>query len=184
MQRAGTSLPARFSRETVMSTQDASVPGPTDRPRRAGKYSSGVVVVRFVDGHPRYLLLRSFRYWDFPKGGVESGETPLEAARREVLEEAGLSELDFRWGHGYTETTPYRDRKVARYYVAELVAGEPWLPVNPELGRPEHHEFRWFDYPHAHARLVPRLRAVLDWAHAIVGGPSNPSNGRDRPADH
>jgi len=143
----------------------------TSAGQQPGRRSAGVVIVRFVDGRPRYLLLRAYRYWDFPKGGIEAGETPFEAARREVREEAGLEALDFRWGYDYTETAPYRGRKIARYYVAELVAGTPCLPVNPELGRPEHHGFRWFDYRGAHERLVPRVQAVLDWAHAIVSGP-------------
>jgi bis(5'-nucleosidyl)-tetraphosphatase len=53
---------------------------------------------------------------------------------------------------------------VARYYLAETGAEQVQLNVNPELGRPEHHEFRWLSYAEARPLLVDRLRAVLDWA--------------------
>ena len=131
--------------------------------------SAGVVVVRHGADGCRYLLLRVYRYWDFPKGLVEAGESPLEAARREVAEETGLERLEFRWGEAYTETPPYGRGKVARYYVAEAPEGEPRLPVSPELGRPEHDEFRWVTYEEARALLNDRVRAVLDWAHALTG---------------
>jgi bis(5'-nucleosidyl)-tetraphosphatase len=83
--------------------------------------SAGVIVVRRVQGQGdwHYLLLRAYNYWDFPKGIVETGEEPLGAARREVEEETGLTELNFRWGHGFSETEPYGKGKTARYYVAE-----------------------------------------------------------------
>ncbi|MFN3919993.1 MAG: bis(5'-nucleosyl)-tetraphosphatase [Methylohalobius sp.] len=132
-----------------------------------GRLSAGVVVVRFMD-HPRYLLLRAFAHWDFPKGLVEPGEAPLAAAIREVREETGLSDLVFRWGETYCETPPYGQGKVARYYLAESPTGEVQLPVSPELGHPEHHEFRWLTYDEARQLLVPRLKAILDWAHGIV----------------
>jgi bis(5'-nucleosidyl)-tetraphosphatase len=135
---------------------------------RAPRRSAGVVVVRQHGGAWRYLLLRAFRHWDFPKGVVEAGERPRAAAVREVAEEAGLEALDFRWGDAFCETEPYGRGKVARYYVAESPAGDVHLPVSPVLGRPEHHEFRWLGYRAARVLLVPRVQRVLDWAEAIV----------------
>ncbi len=133
--------------------------------------AAGVVVVRDFAGEPRFLLLRAYDDWDFPKGEVEAGEEPLATARRETAEEAGLEELAFRWGTAYRETEPYRrGRKVARYYLAESPEGEVELPVSPELGRPEHHEARWAPYDEAHDLLVPRLQAVLEWARDRIGG--------------
>jgi bis(5'-nucleosidyl)-tetraphosphatase len=114
------------------------------------------------------LLLRAWRNWDFPKGEIEPDEDPLAAARRETLEEAGIRELDFPWGHEFVETEPYAGGKVARYYVAVTTCDSVSLAVNPELGRPEHHEARWLDFGAARARLVPRLQRVLDWARAIA----------------
>ena len=116
----------------------------------------------------RYLLLRAYRNWGFAKGVVEPGEEPLEAARREVREETGLTTLRFRWGEVYCETPPYGGNKIARYYLATSPEGEVRLPINPQLGKAEHDEFRWLDYAAARRMLVPRLQAVLDWAHALV----------------
>ncbi|RMD78012.1 MAG: hypothetical protein D6809_06825, partial [Gammaproteobacteria bacterium] len=70
----------------------------------------------------------------------------------------------------YRETGPYgREGKVARYYLAESPGGEVRLPVSPELGRPEHDEWRWASYAEARALLPPRLQPVLAWAHALSG---------------
>ena len=130
--------------------------------------SAGVIVVRREEGTWRYLLLRAFQYWDFPKGIVEGGEEPREAARREVREEAGLNDLVFSWGHDYRETEPYGPGKVARYYVAETSQSEVVLPISQELGRPEHHEYRWLNYQEARELLAPRVQPILDWAHALI----------------
>ena len=124
----------------------------------------GAVVFRRSDQGIRLLLLRAYKNWDFPKGLVEPGENELEAAKREVREETGLAELDYPYGDEFKETLPYTGNKVARYYLAETDAEKLELPVSAELGRPEHHEYRWVSFDEAEDLLPPRLAIVLDWA--------------------
>ena len=118
-------------------------------------------------GPDLYLLLRCYNYWDFPKGGVQTGETPIEAALRELQEETTLEKAEFAWGEDFRETPVYAQGKVARFYVARVDRLEVSLPVNPFLGRPEHHEFRWVDYETARSLLHPRVKPILDWAREL-----------------
>lgn len=131
---------------------------------RARTLSAGVIVLReFVEG-TRVLLLRVYRNWDFPKGALESDETPLEAAIREVREETGIRDLQFRLGHEHAETAPYAHNKVARYYLAWTDEDVNTLPINPVLGRAEHHEFRWVSFEECAQLIPPRLTDVWQWA--------------------
>jgi 8-oxo-dGTP pyrophosphatase MutT (NUDIX family) len=59
--------------------------------------SAGGVVFRLQGGQPLYLLIRdSYRNWGFPKGHLEDGEKPRDAAVREVAEETGLDLVEVR----------------------------------------------------------------------------------------
>ena len=126
-------------------------------------FSAGVVVARLDNSGWLLLVLRAYLNWDFPKGMVEPGESPLDAALRETAEEAAISDLVFRWGDGYCETAPYGRGKVARYYLAETAQRFIALPVSPELGRPEHDEWRWVNFNEAEHLLPPRLQPILAW---------------------
>lgn len=132
------------------------------------RFSSGVVVVSVVDRKLKFLLLRAYRNWDFPKGLVEAGEEPIEAAIREVREETTLEDISFDWGMVFMDTGPYNKGKISRYYIARSNETKVLLPVNPELGVPEHHEARWVDYQKALAMVSPRLLPVVRWAYGII----------------
>lgn len=132
------------------------------------KLSAGMVIVRRTEAGWRYLLLRCFRYWDFAKGELEPGENPLAAAHREAEEETGLTGLELPWGRDYYQTEPYRAGKRARYYLALSEDGEVTLGISPELGEPEHHEYRWLSRAEAAALLNPRVRRALDWASSRI----------------
>jgi bis(5'-nucleosidyl)-tetraphosphatase len=135
---------------------------------RIPRLSAGVVIARQTTEGWRFLLLRAFNHWDFPKGMVEDGEEPLAAAVREVREESLIGDLEFTWGDTSTRTGPYSRGKIACYYVAQTRTAEVTLPVNPELGRPEHSEFRWVDYDAALKLVSPRVRPVLHWAAQVM----------------
>ncbi len=123
-----------------------------------------MVVVRPAAEGWRFLLLRAFNHWDFPKGMVEPDEQPLAAAIREVREESLIEDLDFAWGESSTQTGPYSRGKIARYFIARTNTEDVTLSVNPELGRPEHSEYRWVSFDEAMQLVSPRVRPVLKWA--------------------
>jgi len=70
----------------------------------AGKYAwvrsssgNGAVMTVPVTPSGKFLLIRVYRYpsnrylWEFPAGLIEDGESPAEAASRELQEETGIS---------------------------------------------------------------------------------------------
>ena len=63
----------------------------------ASRKTAVEIIARFEDGD--YLLCQEFRFavndtvWEFPTGVIEEGETPAQAAARELKEETGLELL-------------------------------------------------------------------------------------------
>jgi 8-oxo-dGTP pyrophosphatase MutT (NUDIX family) len=88
--------------------------------------SAGGIVVRREGERALYLLIRdSYDNWGFPKGHVEPGEQPEDAAMREVREETGLDHLQLL-GAIHTVDWYFRFRgrlihKVCHFYLMETV---------------------------------------------------------------
>jgi len=137
---------------------------------KAPPRAAGVVVFRRTGRGPYFLVLRAYNNWDFPKGLVETGEDQLACAKRELKEETGLTDVDFPFGDEHKETLPYSGNKTARYYLGETEEIAIELPVSKELGRPEHHEYRWVSAEEAEDLLPPRLAIVLEWAKRTIAG--------------
>jgi bis(5'-nucleosidyl)-tetraphosphatase len=133
------------------------------------KLSCGVVLARATDDGYVTLLLRAYHHWDFPKGLLEEGEEPVQAALRELREETGIASVEFEWGERHTETGPYSRGKTARYYLARTDEETVVLGPSPDTGEPEHHEWRWVSFDEAHDLGSPRVREVVRWARQIIG---------------
>jgi 8-oxo-dGTP pyrophosphatase MutT (NUDIX family) len=128
------------------------------RPRRRSsdsrvriETSSGGVVFRRDDAGANFLLIRDpYGNWGLPKGHLEGGETPIEAAVREVAEETGLLELavvdqlpTIDW---YFKDGTVVVHKFCHFFLIESGTGDPcpqtdegiteciWLPLGSALG--------------------------------------------------
>ena len=145
--------------------------------RRTSQIAAGIVLFHVVDGERRYLLVRSALtrrpIWEFPKGGVEAGETDAVAAERELREEAGMREGDYRVLQGFREEERYvftQGKGEARvlivkrvvYFVAEARTDAVTISHEAEA-------YRWAAYDEAHRLLrFPGKRAVLEKAEVFL----------------
>jgi 8-oxo-dGTP pyrophosphatase MutT (NUDIX family) len=125
--------------------------------------SAGLVIARLDGWRWRLLILRAGRFWDFPRGRMDSGEDAFAAAKRAATGETGISEFAFDFGEGYKETIAYASGSVARYYIAASDTEQVTLTVSQEAGRPAQEEWRWITLDEAEDYLPPRLAVVLDW---------------------
>lgn len=117
---------------------------------------------RIVDGTPLFCIFRraDSSYWQFIAGGVENGETTIETAKRETIEEIGV------------EPKNIKQLTCIAYVPAEVIAEsrrQHWnknvyvIPeysfafecdLEPVLSN-EHSEYKWLTYDEA--------RKLLKW---------------------
>ncbi|MEU7794061.1 NUDIX domain-containing protein [Micromonospora tulbaghiae] len=132
------------------------------------------VSVVVVDERARILLVRHAEDgngWAVPGGAVDIGESPAQAAVREIREEIGVRInrprlLDVLGGPDYEVTYPNGDRVayVTAVYQATIAYGEP-VPDHDEIG-----ELDWFTPPQlAGADLNRFSRALLRATGHLAG---------------
>lgn len=90
--------------------------------------AGGVVYRRTESGLVVLLIKDSYRNWGFPKGHVEDGEQPSDAALREIREETGLTDLVL---HGRVRDIDWFFRfkgrlihKTCHFFLIESAGGE------------------------------------------------------------
>ena len=125
--------------------------------------SAGAIIYKIKNNTPYYLLLHyPSGHWEFAKGHIEEGEDPEMAAKREIEEETGITDITIV--PGFKEYIKYffRDNydlkkedkhnapwifKLVVFYLAKTSAEEVIISD-------EHSEFLWLPYEKAFKKLT------------------------------
>jgi 8-oxo-dGTP pyrophosphatase MutT (NUDIX family) len=160
------------------------------------EHSAGVIPYRVeADERLSFLVLHSSTVrnprarWEFPKGGIEPGETPRQTAAREFQEETSLTEWGFREGFERSLSYTYvrRGRKVLKtvtYYVVEVYDDSNLAKSSEHAEDPHGHWCRWGSFEVVTALLYhAKIRHLFAEADAWLRGVPLPvlpeSDGQD-----
>jgi ADP-ribose pyrophosphatase YjhB (NUDIX family) len=160
--------------DRVLAYPPGMAPTRTRRPRRVEEISAGGLIVDRSGPFPRAALIarhdrRGTLRWSLPKGHIEPGETPEQAAEREIREETGieghvlapLGIIDF-WFMADSQ----RIHKTVHHFLLEADGGAlsdadsevdevAWVPLSEVADRLAHED----------------ERRLLDHLPADLGGP-------------
>ena len=130
--------------------------------------ASGIIVFRNNNNYPEVLGLialpkhrkRSRGKYDVPKGRIDEGETPIQAAYRECLEESGLEPKIIG---GPLVNGPLS------LWVGEVESDDDVaLDANPYTGELEHEGYDWLTIKEIKKNCLNYLRPFIIQAEPII----------------
>ncbi len=135
------------------------------------EYSYGIVILSRFQGEYKYLLLKRAEGWlDFPKGHIEKGETGVDAAIRETMEESGIKVDEknlipfFHYDIIYRFT--YNAVKILKHVrmFMSIVSDNSEVKVSHE-----HRGYIWLNYSEAMKNLnFGNQRELLEYANSYL----------------
>jgi len=126
----------------------------------------GSAVMLAVDEKNRVMLVRQYRLpasqelWELPAGKVDDGETVLQAAKRELIEETGIRAKKWKKLVDFFPSPGYVQEKMTIYQATDLTQGES-QPMEDERI-----ETRWF--AKKELRKLIETNKILD-AKTMIG---------------
>jgi ADP-ribose pyrophosphatase len=134
----------KYKNKLFSVTQDHVVDPSGFEIHRAIVQHPGSAVMMAVDTRRRILLVRQYRVparaylWELPAGRLDKGETPLRAARRELIEETGYRAKHWKKLVTFYPSPGFVAEKMTIFLATGLTAGEA-TPMDDERI-----ETRWF----------------------------------------
>jgi ADP-ribose pyrophosphatase len=126
----------------------------------------GSAVMMAVDAKKRILLVRQYRLpaerylWELPAGRLDPGETPLKAARRELVEETGYKARRWTKLASFWASPGYVQERMTIFLAEDLTQGQssPMEDERIDIG--------WFT-PKEVGEMI--TKGVIQDAKTIVG---------------
>ncbi|CAA7621140.1 RNA pyrophosphohydrolase [Magnetospirillum sp. LM-5] len=118
--------------------------------------------------------------WQFPQGGIDEGEEPLEAALREMKEEIGTDKAEViaesRDWISYDLPPDLADKvwkgrfrgQKQKWYALKFLGSDADIDIDTE--HPEFSEWRWMKLAEVPALIVPFKRSLYDQVVAEFSG--------------
>jgi ADP-ribose pyrophosphatase len=134
----------KYKNDLFSVTQDHVVDPDGFEIHRAVVQHHGSAVMMAVDARKRILLVRQYRVpardymWELPAGRLDKGETPLQAARRELIEETGYRAKHWKKLVMFYPSPGFVAEKMTIFLATGLTAGRA-TPMEDERI-----EARWF----------------------------------------
>ncbi len=134
----------KYSNKLFSVTEDHAIDPDGFEIKRGIVQHRGSAVMMAVDEKRRILLVRQYRLparqclWELPAGSVDPGETPLQAAKRELVEETGCRAKTWKKLTTFYPSPGFVAEKMTIYLATDLKQGAA-TPMDDERI-----ETRWF----------------------------------------
>lgn len=120
----------KYKNSLFSVTEDHAVDPSGFEIKRGIVQHAGSAVMMAVDDRKRILLVRQYRLparaylWELPAGRLDPGETPLQAAKRELIEETGYRAKKWTKLVNFYPSPGYVAEKMTIFLATELTEGE------------------------------------------------------------
>lgn len=132
------------------------------------KFRKGVFIVTYRKEKNKiyYLLLKRtlhWKGWEFPKGGIEKGETITQSILRELKEETGqkpikITNHKIQGKYSYKKSLPNRIATGQTFSLYSVEIKNKLVKVDKR----EHNDFKWLNFNQAIKKLTwPNQRRCL-----------------------
>lgn len=129
--------------------------------------SAGGVICRIENGRILVALTTELGLdaYILPKGGVKRNETLLQAAAREIEEEAGLTDLHLLLSLGTCERLDYeKTRWITTHYFLYRTEQAHGIPTDPNHA----YEVRWFPLHDLPEMFWPEQRRLIESNRTLI----------------
>jgi ADP-ribose pyrophosphatase len=119
----------KYGNSLFSVTEDHAVEPGGFEIKRAIVQHRGSAVMMAVDDRRRVLLVRQYRLparaylWELPAGKLDDGETPLSAAKRELIEETGYRAKTWKKLAQFWPSPGYVAEKMTIFLATDLTEG-------------------------------------------------------------